>query len=273
MTDADQAPLPEYQRPPVIEVVCGAMFQPINSLLAPHLGLLWAKLRSEFPHCQEVLPLAPVIERPDGQATVDVELSDIPPLPRIWFVSDQGNAIVQVQRDRLHYNWKKVEPQDEYPRYSKVLKNFQQVWELFQSFLSESNLGRLQPKQYELTYINHIPQGDGWETLADVGGVFPDMSWRQNPERFLPEASAINWRTSFMLPDQSGRLHVSVTSAIRLHDKHPMLRFDLTVRSFAVDGNPDSMWPWFDLAHEWIVRGFADMTSAEIQRDIWRRQR
>ena len=31
------------------------------------------------------------------------------------------------------------------------------------------------------------------------------------------------------------------------------------------------MWNWFDLAHEWIVRGFADLTTEKIQQNIWRR--
>jgi len=30
---------------------------------------------------------------------------------------------------------------------------------------------------------------------------------------------------------------------------------------------------WFDLAHEWIVRGFTDLTEKEMQETIWKRER
>jgi hypothetical protein len=32
--------LPKYQNPPVVEVVCGILFKPLDKLLAPHLGML-----------------------------------------------------------------------------------------------------------------------------------------------------------------------------------------------------------------------------------------
>ena len=54
---------PDFKNPPVIEVVCGIHFKSLNNLLAPHLGLLWEKYKSEYPFCQEVAPIAPAIER------------------------------------------------------------------------------------------------------------------------------------------------------------------------------------------------------------------
>lgn len=58
---------PDFDAPPVIEVVCGIYFKSISNLLAPHFGLLWEKYRDEYPICQEVAPLAPAIERFDGE--------------------------------------------------------------------------------------------------------------------------------------------------------------------------------------------------------------
>ena len=36
---------PDFDNPPVIEVVCGVRFKAINKLLAPHFGLLWKNLK------------------------------------------------------------------------------------------------------------------------------------------------------------------------------------------------------------------------------------
>ena len=29
---------------------------------------------------------------------------------------------------------------------------------------------------------------------------------------------------------------------------------------------------WFDVAHEFIVRGFTDLTTPEVQRSVWERE-
>ena len=85
---------PSYENPPVIEVVCGVLFKPLEALLAPHLGLLWEKYKSEYPNCREVAPLTPVIERFEGQAEMKLLFTDIPPLPRIWFTRSEDNGII-----------------------------------------------------------------------------------------------------------------------------------------------------------------------------------
>jgi hypothetical protein len=59
--------LPDYEKPPVIEVVCGILFEPIKGLTAPYIGVLWEKFKSEYPRCKEVAPLVPVIERFDEE--------------------------------------------------------------------------------------------------------------------------------------------------------------------------------------------------------------
>ena len=122
MTSATE--LPKFEKPPVIEVVCGIQFEPLTSLLAPHLGVLWERYKQDYPHCREVAPLAPVLERFEGLPSVELQLSDTPPLPRTWFIHQDETGIVQVQRDRFLHNWKKVRDEDEYPHYEKVIGMF-----------------------------------------------------------------------------------------------------------------------------------------------------
>lgn len=270
MSPANQ--LPKFDRPPVIEVVCGILFQPFQALLAPHFGLLWEKLKeSGYTQCQEVAPLAPVIEQLEGGQHVQFEFTDTPPLPRIWFVRPDENGIVQVQRDRLLHNWKKVRPEDEYPHYESVIKMFRDILTSFEAFLQGASIGQVSPRQYEMTYVNHLPQGDGWQALAELGKVFPDVSWRTKTGRFLPSPEALNHRISFLLPDGSGRLHATIRTALRRQDNMPMLLFEMTARGMPKDQSRDAMWKWFDLAHEWIVQGFTDTTSDTMHKNVWKR--
>ena len=266
--------LPKYENPPVIEVVCGVLFKPIATMLVPHFGLLWEKFKPDYPSCQEVAPLPPVVERFDETAgsTLEFELTDKLLIPRIWFVHTNGNGIIQVQTDRFLHNWRKVRPQDEYPHYHHVIEMFRDHLAKFESYLREAKLGTVEPLQYEMTYVNHIPRGDGWTTFNDIGKVFPDFAWRGGTQRFMSAPEGINWRTTFVLPNRAGRLHVTIRHAIRPHDKHPILLFELTARGVGSDKSQEATWSWFDLAHEWIVRGFADLTGEEVQQNIWGRK-
>ncbi len=263
--------LPDFEKPPIVEVVCGIQFDELGSLLAPHLGLLWEKYKADYPDCQEVPPLARAIERFDEVVSPDIgiDLTGKPPLPRIWFVHSKQHGLIQVQRDRFLHNWKRVEQGEDYPRYEAVIGMFRDRLSTFEQFISENALGEIKPQQYEITYVNHIPQEEGWESFGELGKVFPDFDWRAEAERFLPKPEAINWRTSFTLPENSGRLHVAIRSAQRRDDERPLLLCDLTVRGMAADSSKEAMWKWFAQAHEWIVRSFDDLTSTDIQKNVW----
>ncbi|MFH1748343.1 MAG: TIGR04255 family protein [Planctomycetota bacterium] len=272
MSETHQSQLPEFEEPPVVEVVCGVLFEPLKAMLASHIGLLWERLRKDYPMSKEVAPLTPVVERFGGEATVHLEFTDVPPLPRIWFLRQDETSLVQLQRDRFLHNWKKVHPTDEYPRYHTVIQQFKDRLAEFKGFIQDNELGVLKPMQYELTYVNHIPRGDKISTLADIGRVFPDFAWQARPGRFLSHPNGINWRTITDLPDEKGRLHTSARTATRT-DGQSILQFELTARGYPGDASPDAMLAWFDLGHEWIVRGFTDLTGEEFHRDVWRRKR
>lgn len=259
---------PDFETPPVIEVVCGVHFKSISNLLAPHFGLLWEKYRDDYPICQEVPPLSPAIEQFDSEKHLGFEFQETPPLPRIWFKQKSENGIIQVQRDRFLHNWRKVQPDDEYPRYPIVIELFKNKLTHFENFLEENELGEIEPLQYEMTYVNHICEGEGWNDFAEIGNVLKDFAFIKDPERFLPEPERIHWRTSFLLPNRTGRMHVTVRNALQKDDGKPMILLDLTVRGIGSKG----MDTWFDLAREWIVCGFADLTGSDIQKNIWRRR-
>src|SRR6266436_4453020 len=103
-----QPPLPEYDNPPVNEVVCGILFKRIDGFLNPYLGLLWEQYKPEYSECLEVVPLIPVIESFDTPSPSEPQLDlEAPLLPRTWFVHANGNGVIQVQRDRFLHNWRK----------------------------------------------------------------------------------------------------------------------------------------------------------------------
>lgn len=113
-------------------------------------------------------------------------------------------------------------------------------------------------------------QGEAWSTIENIGKVFPDFNWKANPKRFLSHPQNISWATVFELPDEFGRLHSSVKHTVV--NNHPTILFELTVRGIGNDSSLQVLPNWFDVAHEWIVQAFADLTDEEIQTKIWKRR-
>ncbi len=255
--------LPSYKKPPVNEVVCGMRFQDLDKLRIPHIGLLWDKFRADYPNIQHAPPIASV----QGEILID-GASGIP-LPRVWFINKLDDQLVQFQFDRFYFNWRRKE--SDYPRYNHVIKNFESVRNTIEKFFVKFELGELKPIECELTYINHIPKGQGWNTIDDLPKIFLDFAWKQTNDRFLPNPEKVSWNTEFPLQDEKGYLTVHLKQAIRTEDKAPLLVLELKTRGIGKSTTKEAIREWFDVAHEWIVRGFTDLTTPEIQK-FWERK-
>lgn len=274
MASSSTQPLPDYDLPPVIEVVCGMQFDALEGFQATGFGLLWQRFRSEYPSSEQQPPLAQVIER-FGQPVAEeprVEVSKVPPLPRMFFIHQTPCWLLQVQADRLLHNWRKQQDMGVYPHFPEVYQRFWSVWERFLDFCRDEKIGAPQVNQLEVTYINHIVRGEGWEGLGTIGQVFPDIAW-QSRRSFLPTPESVAWKASFAMPDATGRLHAIVRHAIRRRDMQPVLLCELTVRGVPNSLDDDAIQDWFYLGREWIVRGFADLTDERIQHEIWKRKK
>ncbi len=264
--------MPAYEQPPVVEVVCGILFKPLTAFGTPHLGLWWQELQPDYPFFEEKGQLIPQVEleKPLVQQPPKLEMHDSPPMPRVWFVSEDQSLVVQVQKDRLLTNWKKISNESAYPRYGQVLNHFQDHLKKFQAFITEAGLGEIEPLQYELTYVNHIMMGEGWNSFGEVGNILPDLSWRRKRD-FLPEPEFVNLSMSFPIENNLGRLHIALVSGIRQSDGKPLLQLTLTARGISPDTDIANAPEWFGVAREWIVRGFSDIVSNKMEELIWRK--
>ena len=244
-----------YKNPPINEVSCGIRFQTPDKLHIPHIGLLWDKyFKSEYPVIQHALPITTV------RGEVPIDTITRLPLPRVWFINKSNDQLVQFQFDRFYYNWRRMN--NIYPHYPFVIEKFKSVYNNIIDFFDENEIGKLIPIEYELTYTNYVPKGDGWDSLDDLPKIFSDFVWRQTKKRFLPNPINLNWHAEFPLPDKKGNLIINLKHAILANDKLPVLVFDLTVRGIS----EEDIIKWFDLAHEWIIQGFIDLTAPEIRR-------
>lgn len=253
--------LPKYKNPPINEVVFGISFNPLHKMKAAHIGLFWEIVKKEFPWCKQ----APII----GSIDDIVELETGLPLPITWFINEGVDHLIQIQKNKFFLNWRKKEKA--YPHFDEISKIFFKQHESFYNFIYQNDLGSIEYKSFELRYINHIPKGEGWEDIKLISDLFPDITWENNKKRFLHDPEAIIWQAVFNLPEDKGKLFIKLQPGIRSIDKHQLIILEITARGISNDKTDEGLTEWFNMAHEWVVLSFEDITSDEVQKDIWRK--
>ena len=103
--------------------------------------------------------------------------------------------------------------------------------------------------------------------------IFVDHRRNIKPKRFLPEATNFSWVTLYSLPDEAGTLTIDAKSAQRVDDADVrVVQLTVTVRGKMSGEGKFGVRNWFDVAHNYIVKGFADSTDLKIQSDVWRKK-
>lgn len=258
--------LPSYKRPPVSEVAVGLFFEPIHGFLLPHTGLFWAVVKGDFPVAEH----APTLMQPG----VPIAWKDGTgfPLPRIWLKSEDNRNLLQLQGNCFFYNWRRISDEDEYPRYPAIIDRFERNLYSFLAQLREIGLSEPKPLSCELAYINHIPQGMGWNSPDDIRQILRDFCWSSDAGRFFRTPTSLSWSSTFPLPEGNGQLTTNLSQVRRLTEQPPSLQLELTARGLGKARNVWETRPWFDLAREHIVRGFADLTTPDAQKTLWGRE-
>lgn len=268
----------EFANAPVVEVVCGVGFRDIP-IEVTQVGLLWLEFADEFalPPREHPLPLrVPEQNRGvlDSAAFIAITKGIAKfPIPRVVFRREDETRLVQFERDRFYFNWQKT-PTEPYPHFDAVYPAFE-VQELkFRQAVKSVVDHDAVPLWYELTYLNLIEKDSIWQDFSQLGAILRDFNWDPSEERVLRRPIGINWNTEFELPAEAGRLHIAIRSVRKLESGTEALQVELTARSpdFSEIGAPPARDSWFGVAHEQIVRGFADITTDRIQREIWKRR-
>ncbi|HEY6663728.1 MAG TPA: hypothetical protein VI036_01260, partial [Propionibacteriaceae bacterium] len=147
-------------------------------------------------------------------------LPALPQLPRLWFVSDNGAELLQVQDNWFAANWRRQfapgvrggsEP---YDRWQARREAFARHWATLSEWISRRG-GAAVPDQYEVTYINHIAPIPGvWASHSDISGVLPDVHTPILPRTISEQ---VLWSSRSLVAPGDGipeaRLHISATPA------------------------------------------------------------
>lgn len=264
--------LPEFKFPPVIETVLGVQFSPLKKFSILHCGMFWEKVRKDYPEYSVQPPLEQAFEKFTPPSTKEIKLGlqvvVSPPL-RCWLVDKTSTRLVQIQPDRFIINWREVTGEEVYIRYDTFKPMFEQEWNRFSQFLESEGFPRPEINQCEVTYVNHIELNDDIKSYGEVHKIFNFWSHLQQ-ESFLPEPEAVSFNTKYVMPEEKGRLHVTLEPRIRKRDGKEVLQLNLVARGKPTSSHLEDITTWFDLGREWIVRGFTDLTTEKMHK-LWER--
>ena len=262
-------PLPDYSQPPVVETVVGIQFEPLSRFSTAHLGAFWKALGAEWPHVSDAPPLEPQFEQ-FGESVnwgkLEVQLRVMKtPSARLQIRSAAGDRMIQVQNGRFHLNWL-GHGGDEYPRYARIRDEFVDRFRQFREFVRREGLGDLQPNQWEVTYVNHMPRGTVWNGPEDWTFFLPLGQVTRTAAGAPLESFGGEWH--FLIPPNAGRLHVQWRHGRQSGSPElELIVLTLTARGPIQQAEDESQSiAGLDLGRETIVRSFQAFTSTDANR-------
>ena len=276
----DQSPLPRFRKPPVSEVAIGVQFQ-TPSLNPVHLGLYYERIKTRFRVVTVQPPMQSAFET-FGSAPMAAFQVNIPfPVmggvglmqPRMWFGSEDGASLIQLQSGRLIFNWRGGLKHNAYPHFNAVQAEFGKALDELEALAASEGLGDVSVNQCELVYVNPLPVSDTGVPLSEPQRIFRIWS-NSHGDEWDDEPEDISFNARFRFNDQNGnpfgRLTVALTPGWSPVDGSPAFQLDMTARGQPLGPGRAGITAFHDHAHLAIVRCFAAMTTPEMH-ERWER--
>lgn len=161
------------KEPPIVEVVCGFAFDPVPAIDPVAVGDYWRTRRSEDFSSHELR--SPVAEGPGLRFAQGVG-----PL-RTWLVSRDDEYVLQVQPDRLYFNWRKRDGgyphfRDEGDEKEGILSRSLREYSEFASFAKTSLGTELRLRRVELAKIDMLLEGRDFSDPDDLAQLVPAVA-------------------------------------------------------------------------------------------------
>ncbi len=217
LTDDEAPGIPHLSDPPIEEVVCGVVFDPIAELDALEQGVYWNSVSDRFPN-KQVQPV--LLDAGQGMF-----VQGVPPI-RSWLISEDDDFLVQIQQDRFYMNWRKRG--GAYPRFrdhgedrglcSRTLEEF----ERFKAFLA--NRFRISPevKRIELQKQDLLLRPKHWSSLQDLSKILPVVGTFADVQ--TTEHAGFNLRMAE--PDAPGHTTLQIATRMDPEGKPDAVRLD-----------------------------------------------
>jgi uncharacterized protein (TIGR04255 family) len=259
-------PLLKHKNPPVIETVLGVQFAALPGWTTAHPGWFWKRyLDEQWSQAADAQPLMDQFElfgdERKWQPAPSIQFLSTP-LTRLQITNTTGDRMVQIQPTRFIYNWQKRD--SVYPSYGRLRSEFDALFATFNRFVVDAKVGDLIPNQWELTYVDHVPRGQLWDSPADWHKVFPGLLTDKASLGGCP-LEYLGGERHYAIEASRGRIHVLLQSG-RSADNSEILSVQTTARGPI---RPETGWGLEDgleMGHAAVSAAFREMASPEAHR-------
>lgn len=238
----------EFSDAPIIEVVCGAQFDGIV-FDQQYVFEVYEKIKKDFPVIQQNPPINSIIEKIDAP-NVNKALAGFH--PRTFFINEDNNKLIQIQPDKVFFNWRKTNNEEQYPHFDSVFHEFK---EIFNMLVKGRSIGD-KLNQFELTYFDHILLDKFGKEDYNPKGILNLISLEE-------QIKSIDVKLSLPVIEAGGNITVVVKSATRNSDQEKLLVLESTCRGFKKNLSIDK---WFDIAHIRVLKFFQNITTEEAKK-------
>jgi len=259
------AELPQFEAPPVREIVVAVQFVPLAQFGAREA--LSAARAFEGWELVDVLPaLAPIVETPSGVAAgQSLRLGLGTPPQRVVLRSPSGHQLAQVQQDRVAAHQRR---DDQPPSFATARALLQAVVQRASAGLQRTLLEFPHESELiEVIYDNTVCIGHDPADLHRLLRIVDANPGDQPYDR----VEQIRVGFTYVLREKQefrGRLHV-IAEPLLVPGEHPAVRLQLICRRIVGDQALDSV---LAQSHVDIVRAFTAVTTEEMHHQ-WHRTR
>ena len=235
-----------FENIPLIEVAFEIQFPRAIFVYEKIYGFYNEYLSKQFPEITENDVLSNVIENGNGDPIIR-KLSGFH--TRKFFISTDKVYIIQIQPDKLLMNWRKIDESTQYPGYKIVVKEF---FEVINRAYVHFGID-IDPNQYEMAYVNHIPR------LEESGSLYDPTKYSKYLGS-LPVSR--NFKLAFATPlsFSDGILKTDIESVIEIDNNVHVVKVQNTARGY----NDGKIEDWFDAAHEKLIKEFDNILIQSI---------
>lgn len=240
----------EFSDAPIIEVVCGAQFDGIV-FDQQFVFEVYEKIKKDFPIIQQNPPINSVIEKIDAP-NINKALAGFH--PRTFFINKDNNKLIQIQPDKVFFNWRKTNNEEQYPHFENVFQEFKKTFNMLLKGANASD----KLNQFELTYYDHILLSKFDKDDYNPIGILNLISLEG-------QVKSLDLKMSFPVIEAGGNITLVLRSATRNTDQEKLLILESTCRGFKSDS---SIEKWFDVAHNRLLSNFKNITTEEAK-TVW----